>query len=71
MPGNMGPWGGARAGAGREPKGDQPMDAQIVVRLEAGDKARLEEAARKREITVSDMVRDFVLKGLKRLGIKK
>ncbi len=62
----MSPWGGKREGAGRPPKMGKPVQAGIKVNLTAEDRHTLDQAAEHKGIGPSELVREFILAGLKR-----
>ena len=63
----MSPRGGRREGAGRPPKMGKPVEAGIKVNLTAKDRQRLDRAAERAGKGPSELAREILLRGLRRM----
>ncbi len=65
--GKMAPRGGARKGAGRKPRGPEKLSSLLKVLLMPMDRERLEETAQKQRKPPSELARELILDGLKKI----
>ncbi len=63
----MSPWGGKREGAGRPTKMGKPVEAGIKANLTIKDRKALDQAAKEQGKGPSELARELILDGLRKL----